>query len=164
MSIENADFNETVGVPGLIFPLVPHSIESGFLQGTKNSGGGFALFAKKGVPGKVWAEMPTVPDETEGAEEGATVPDPDAYFVGIAARTQFDGLGCEGYGQGDQVNVLKKGRLWVRVLGEVLAGQAAYVNDTNFAITATSSGATAITGGVFKSNAADGQLAELEIA
>lgn len=153
MAIETADFNETKGLPGLIFPHVPHSIESGFLQDSKSAGGGFALFAKVGEPGKVWAEKP---EAGEGEEE--------AYFIGIAARTNFDGLGCAGYEAGDQVNVLKKGRLWVRVLGEVIAGQPAYVNDTNFAITATSSGATAIAGGVFKSNAADGQLAELEIA
>jgi hypothetical protein len=69
-----------------------------------------------------------------------------------------------GYGQGDQVNVLKKGRVWVKVSGEVLAGQAAYINNSSGKITASSSSATAITGGVFKSNAADGRLAQLEIA
>ena len=147
MAIENADLNETKGLPGLIFPHVPHSIESGIMQDSKNAGGGFALFAKQGEPGKIWSQKP----------EGGS-------FIGIACRTNFDGLGFAGYDVGDQVNVLKKGRVWVRVLGEVKAGKAAYVNDTNFAITATSAGATAIAGGVFKSNAADGQLAELEIA
>lgn len=147
MAIENADFNETKGLPGLLFPHVPHSIESGFMQDSKNAGGGFALFAKQGEPGKIWSKKPV-----------------SGSFIGIACRTNFDGLGCAGYDVGDQVNVLKKGRVWVRVLGEVKAGQAAYVNDTNFAITATSTGATAIAGGVFKSNAADGKLAELEIA
>ena len=52
----------------------------------------------------------------------------------------------------------------VKVSGEVLAGQAAYVNNSSGKITASSSSATAITGGVFKSNAADGRLAQLEIA
>lgn len=163
MAIPTEDFSETVGLPGLIFPFVPHSIETGLLQDDKEAGGGFPLFAKKGVEDKVWAEKPTVADESEGAEEGATVADPEAYFVGIAVRTHMD---ChdDGYSKGDHINVLKKGRLWVRVLGEVLAGQPAYVNDTNYAITATSEGGTAIPGGVFKTNAADGKLAQLEIA
>lgn len=146
MSIENADFNETQGIPGLLFPFVPHSIESGFMQDSKNAGGGFALYGKTGEPGKVWATKP---------DGGA--------FIGIACRTNFDALGCVGYEIGDQVNVLKKGRLWVRVSGQVQAGQAAYITDAG-AFTATSTDNTAITGGVFKSNAADGALAELEIA
>lgn len=64
---------------------------------------------------------------------------------------------------GDTVNVIKKGRFYVQVLGQVQAGEAAYINNSNNGITATSSGATAIPGGVFKSNANDGELAELEI-
>lgn len=146
MSIENADFNETKGIPGLLFPFVPHSIESGFMQDSKNAGGGFALYAVQGKPGKVWATKP----------DGGS-------FIGIACRTNFDALGCVGYEVGDQVNVLKKGRLWVRVSGQVQAGQAAYITGAG-AFTATSTSNTAITGGVFKSNAADGALAELEIA
>ena len=78
-------------------------------------------------------------------------------------RTKFD---ChdEGYAKGDHVNVLKKGRVWVRVLGEVLSGQPAYVNTTNNGITAAATGNTAIPGGTFKTSAADGKLAQLEIA
>lgn len=254
MAISSQDFNETVGLPGLIFPFVPHSIETGLLMDSKEAGGGFPLFSVVGQPDKVWAEKPqsseavarvvevdvggtvaegdkfsvsindtkyevtaesgddaadvagdlataisaddnygatsssgkvTITAKTAGAAANADVftvaktstagtiaktektEGADATlggtFVGIAARTRQD---ChdEGYAAGDHINVLKKGRTWVRVLGEVLAGQAAYVNDTNFAITATSDGATAIAGGVFKTNAADGELAQLEIA
>lgn len=81
-------------------------------------------------------------------------------FIGIAQRTMFN----DSYKAGMTVNVLKKGRIWVRVLGEVVSGDAAYVNNTNNAFTATSTDGTAIVGGTFKSDAADGGLAELEIA
>ena len=255
MAIESADFNETKGLPGLIFPHVPHSIESGFMQDTKSAGGGFPVFAVQGQPGKVWATKPGSSDAVARVVEvtvGGTVAENDKYsvtigstkyevtagngdtasdvatalatavdadtnygasassdkvtitastagaaanadvfvvatdsaagtiaknnktagsdavsggtFLGIAARTNFDGLGCCGYEVGDQVNVLKKGRLWVRVKDAVQAGQSAYVTDSGAEFTASSSSATAITGGVFKSNASEGQLAELEIA
>ena len=60
------------------------------------------------------------------------------------------------------MNVVKKGRIQVKVSGEVLANQAAYVDDEgNFS--ADDSG-TAIAGGVFKSNSAANGIAELEIA
>lgn len=146
MAISKEDFNETIGLPGLIFPHVPHSIETGTLQEDKEAGGGFPLWAKKGEDGKVYA----------------TKPESDGYLAGIAARTRFD---ChdEGYSAGDEVGVLKKGRLWVRALGEVLSGQPAYVNDTNNGITATAEGATAIPGGSFKTAGTDGKLVQLEI-
>ena len=58
-------------------------------------------------------------------------------FIGIAQRTMFN----DSYKAGMTVNVLKKD-----------------------AFTATSTGGTQIVGGTFKSDAADGGLAELEIA
>ena len=42
-----------VGAPGLLFPFVLHSIETGILQDSKDSEGGLALWGKKGEPGKV---------------------------------------------------------------------------------------------------------------
>ena len=146
--VQNAEeFEGMEGLPGLLFPFVPHSIESGILQDSKDEMGGFPVYSVQGQPGKVWATKPA---------SGGT-------FLGIASFTTADCMHL-GYGQGDQVNVLKKGRVWVKVSGEVLAGQAAYVNNSSGKITASSSSATAITGGVFKSNAADGRLAQLEIA
>lgn len=147
MAIQTEDFNETVGLPGLIFPHVPHSIETGIIQDERESGGGFPLWGKKGEDGKVYSAKP----------------ESDGFLLGIAARTRLDALD-EGYSAGDIVNVLKKGRVWVRVLGEVISGSAAYVNDSNNGITASSAGATAIEGGTFKTGAADGKLAQLEIA
>lgn len=134
-----------VGAPGLVFPFVTHSIETGVMQQDKDSEGGFPLWIKTGEAGeagKVYVDKP---------ENGK--------FLGIAQRTLFN----DSYKTGMTVNVLKKGRLWVRVLGEVKAGDDAYVNDTNNAFTATATGGTQIPGGVFKSDAADGELAELEI-
>lgn len=131
-----------VGAPGLLFPFVLHSIETGILQDSKDSEGGFALWGKNGEPGKVYAAKPAS----------------DGILLGIAQRTTV----CDGYDEGDAVNVVKKGRVWVKVKGEVRAGQTAYVDDVSGLPTATAG--TAITGGYFKSNAQDGELAELEIA
>ena len=253
--------NDNKGLPGLLFPFVPHSIESAFLQDSKEEIGGFPVYSCQGVPGKVWATKPASVDAvkrsltvtvagtvaqgdkysitigttkyevTVGATETAaaaasalvsaitdastgdqvftatsaegvvtltakeygsapnavvitadktssagtiTVQDEadqtkgvDAVaggvYAGIVAFTTADALAM-GYENGDLVNVLKKGRLWVKVSGEVLAGQAAYINNSTGKITANSSSATAIAGGVFKSNAANGMIAELEIA
>ena len=131
-----------VGAPGLLFPFVLHSIETGILQDSKDSEGGFALWGKTGEPGKVYAAKPAS----------------DGILLGIAQRTTV----CDGYDEGDAVNVVKKGRVWVKVKGEVMAGQPAYVDDVSGLPTATAG--TAITGGYFKSNAQNGELAELEIA
>ena len=131
-----------VGAPGLLFPFVLHSIETGILQDSKDSEGGFALWGKKGEPGKVYAAKPAS----------------DGILLGIAQRTTV----CDGYDEGDAVNVVKKGRVWVKVKGEVMAGQPAYVDDVSGLPTATAG--TAITGGYFKYNAQNGELAELEIA
>lgn len=253
--------NELKGLPGLLFPFVPHSIETGILQDTCDEMGGFPVYSVQGEQGKVWAANPasvnavkraltvtiagtvaqgdkysitigtTKYEITVGATEtaaaaasalvsaitDASTGDPtftaandngvvtltakeygsaansvvvtadrtstagtitvqaagsqtkgvDAVaggvFAGIASFTTAEMMHL-GYEKGDHVNVLKKGRLWVKVSGEVLAGQAAYVNNSSGKITASSSSATAISGGVFKSNAADGQIAELEIA
>lgn len=255
--------NDNKGLPGLLFPFVPHSIESAFLQDSKEEIGGFPVYSQQGMPGKVWATKPasvdavkrsltvtiagtvaqsdkysitigtkkyevTVgasPDNTATAAASALVSaitdastgdeiftatsssgvvtltaknygsapnavsitadkestagtitvqaagsqtagvdgEPGGVFAGIAAFTTADALAM-GYEAGDMVNVLKKGRLWVKVSGEVLSGQSAYINNSTGLITANSSSATAIAGGVFKSNAANGMIAELEIA
>lgn len=253
--VQNAEeFNGQPGLPGLIYPFVPHSIETGVLQDDKDEMGGFPLYAVKGQPGKVWASKPASAEAVARVVEvtvGGTVAENDKFsvsiagtkyevtadsddtasdvagklataidananygasassgkvtitastagaarnadqfivgkestsgtieknektagadaveggtFVGIAAYTTADCMNL-GYGKGDTVNVLKKGRVFVKVSGEVLAGQAAYINNSTGKITASSSSATAIAGGVFKSNASDGTLAELEIA
>lgn len=254
MAFENQP--NAIAAPGLMFPFVAHSIETGIMQEDKDSEGGFVLWAKKGVPGqagKVYVNKPqgseavarvleyaptlttaavgtvtvkkgedtvatasTTADSTvatllsaiasawdadsgytatatetkltitagtagsaanadvftveasDGIEISGSVTQKTAgadaesagTFLGIAVRTLYN----DSYPTGSRVNVLKKGRLCVRVLGEVLSGDDAYVNDTNNAITAASTGGTRIPGGTFKSDAADGQLAELEIA
>lgn len=249
-----AEMNEGKGLPGLLFPFVPHSIETGTLQDNKDEMGGFPLYAVEGKPGKVWATKPASSDAVARVVEveiGGTVAEGDKFsvsingtkyevtapstptaagiatalatavsadanygasassgkvtvtastagaaanadvfvaattstagtiaktektagadavaggaFIGIASFTTADTMHL-GYEAGDCVNVLKKGRLWVKVAGEVLAGQAAYINNSTGKITASSSSATAIAGGVFKSNASDGTIAELEIA
>ena len=255
MAFETTPFG-AIAAPGLAFPFVTHSIETGILQEDKDSEGGGALWAKKGVPGeagKVYVNQPagseavarvlelepvmttastgtvsvkvdgetvatasvtsestvatlltalasawnsesdytaeasetklTITAKTAGAEANADVfsaeysedcgfggdvnqvtagasAESAGVFIGIAQRTMFN----DSYKAGMTVNVLKKGRIWVRVLGEVVSGDAAYVNNTNNAFTATSTDGTAIVGGTFKSDAADGGLAELEIA
>lgn len=136
--------NSKAGAPGLLFPLVTSSIETGVMKEAKDAEGGFPLYGKKG--------------DALGCY--VTKPSEDGYLKGFALRT----LRNDKYDEGDTVNVIKKGRFYVKVLGQVVSGEAAYVNDTNNGITATASGATAIPGGVFKSNANDGELAELEIA
>ncbi len=140
--------NTTLGRPGLLFPFVNHSVETGIIQEDVDSEGGFALWGKKGEPGKVYA----------------TKPASDGVLLGVCQRTTV----CDGYSEGDAVNVVKKGRVWVNVKGEVLAGQPANIDDNTglptSAATAEKATVTAISGGVFKSNAADGALAELEIA
>lgn len=249
-----AEMNEGKGLPGLLFPFVPHSIETGILQDNKDEMGGFPLYAVEGKPGKVWAAKPSSSEAVARVVEvtvGGTVAENDKFsvtiagtkyevtadsddaaadvagklataidadanygasassakvtvtastagaaanydvfvvaatstsgtiaktektagadavaggvFIGIASFTTADTMHL-GYEAGDCVNVLKKGRLWVKVAGEVLAGQAAYINNSTGKITASSSSATAIAGGVFKSNASDGTIAELEIA
>lgn len=255
------EINETKGLPGLIFPFVPHSIESAFLQDSKEEIGGFPVYSVQGQPNKVWATKPASVDavkrsltvtiagtvatsdkysitigtkkyevtvgETQTATAAAsalvsaitdastgdevftatsaegvvtitakeygsapnavaitadktstagTITVQDAadqtkgvdavaggVYAGFASFTTADAQNM-GYENGDVVNVLKKGRLWVKVAGEVLAGQSAYINNSTGKVTANSSSATAIAGGVFKSNASDGMIAELEIA
>lgn len=250
----SAEMKAGKGLPGLIFPFVPHSIETGTLQDTKDEMGGFPLYAVQGQPGKVWATKPASAEAVARVVEveiGGTVAEGDKYsvsiagtkyevtapstptaagiatalasavaaddnygatassgkvtitastagaarnadqfivgkestagtieknektagadaveggtFIGIASFTTAEMMNL-GYEKGDHVNVLKKGRLYVKVSGEVLAGQAAYINNSSGKITANSSSAIAIAGGVFKSNASDGTLAELEIA
>lgn len=253
--VQNAEeFNGQPGLPGLIYPFVPHSIETGVLQDDKDEMGGFPVYSVVGNPGKVWATKPASAEAVARVVEvtvGGTVAENDKFsvsiagtkyevtadsddtasdvagklataidananygasassgkvtitastagaarnadqfivgkestsgtieknektagadaveggtFIGIAAYTTADCMNL-GYGKGDTVNVLKKGRVFVKVSGEVLAGQAAYINNSTGKITASSSSATAIAGGVFKSNASDGTLAELEIA
>lgn len=134
--------NSKIGAPGLLFPLVQSSIESGVMAEAKDAEGGFPLYGKVGEPLKCYVAKPE-----------------DGFLKGFALRT----LRNDKYDVGDTVNVIKKGRFYVQVLGQVQAGEAAYINNSNNGITATSSGATAIPGGVFKSNANDGELAELEI-
>ena len=242
MAFETTPFG-AIAAPGLAFPFVTHSIETGILQEDKDSEGGFALWAKKGVAGeagKVYVNQPagseavarvlelepvmttastgtvsvkvdgetvatasvtsestvatlltalasawnsdsdytaeasetklTITAKTAGAEANADVfsaeysedcgfggdvnqvtagasAESAGVFIGIAQRTMFN----DSYKAGMTVNVLKK-------------GDAAYVNNTNNAFTATSTGGTQIVGGTFKSDAADGGLAELEIA
>lgn len=107
MSFENQ--HGMKGAPGLAFPCVTHSIETGVMQQDKDSEGGFVLWIKTGEAGeagKVYVDKP---------ENGA--------FLGIAQRTLYN----DSYKAGMTVNVLKKGRLYVRVLGEVKAGDSAYV-------------------------------------
>ena len=231
MAFETTPFG-AIAAPGLAFPFVTHSIETGILQEDKDSEGGFALWAKKGVAGeagKVYVNQPagseavarvlelepvmttastgtvsvkvdgetvatasvtsestvatlltalasawnsesdytaeasetklTITAKTAGAEANADVfsaeysedcgfggdvnqvtagasAESAGVFIGIAQRTMFN----DSYKAGMTVNVLKKGR------------------------TATSTGGTQIVGGTFKSDAADGGLAELEIA
>lgn len=253
--VQNAEeFNGQPGLPGLIYPFVPHSSETGVLQDDKDEMGGFPVYSVVGNPGKVWATKPASAEAVARVVEvtvGGTVAENDKFsvtiagtkyevtadsddtasdvagklataidananygasassgkvtvtastagaarnadqfivgkesaagtieknektagadaveggtFIGIAAYTTADCMNL-GYGNGDTVNVLKKGRVFVKVSGEVLAGQAAYINNSTGKITASSSSATAIAGGVFKSNASDGTLAELEIA
>ena len=253
--------NSEKGLPGLLFPFVPHSIETGILQDTCDEFGGFPVYSVQGEKGKVWASKPAevnavkrsltvtvagtvaqgdkysitigtkkyeitvgatetaaaaasalvsaITDASTGdevftatssegvvtitAKEYGSAPNEVAItadkestagtitvqaaasqtkgvdgqaggvFIGIVSFTTAEMMHL-GYGIGDHVNVLKKGRVWVKVAGEVLAGHAAYVNNSTGKITANSSSATAISGGVFKSNASDGSLAELEIA
>ncbi len=145
--------NATLGAPGLLFPFVLHSIEGGILQDSKDMEGGFALWGKKGEPGKVWAARPQVADGASGTKD-----DPDSFLAGLCQRTTVSG----GYDEGDAVNVVKKGRIWVKVKGAVTSGADAYVGADGLP-TASSTSTTAISGGKFKSNATDGQLAELEI-
>lgn len=249
-----AEMNEGKGLPGLLFPFVPHSIETGILQDSKDEMGGFPVYSVVGNQGKVWAAKPASADAVARVVEvtiGGTVAQSDKFsvtiagtkyevtagsgddasdvatalatavaadanygatsstgkvtitassagaarnadqflvaktseagtieknektagadavaggtFAGIASFTTAEMMHL-GYEKGDHVNVLKKGRVWVKVAGEVLAGQTAYINDSTGKITASSSSATAIAGGVFKSNASDGTIAELEIA
>lgn len=94
-------------------------------------------------------------EKTAGADAVA-----GGAFIGIAIRKNT----CDSYAAGDVINVLRKGRIWVKVSGEALSEQAAYINNSSGNITANSSSATAISGGVFKSNAADGKLVQLELA
>lgn len=143
MSFEAFEKSETQnGAPGLLFPYSHAKVDSGIIQEDKDSEGGFVLFEKQGEPGKFYV--------TGG--EGKV-------FAGIAKRvTTRD---C--YVKGDPISCIRKGKLWVRVLGEVLSTNQAYFNSTNYALTATSSGATQIPGGKFTSNAADKGLAELVI-
>lgn len=134
-------FIDTKGEPGLLFPFVAHSIETGVLQDAKEQAGGFALWGKEGEVGKVYATKP-----------GSGV------FLGIAQLT----TGRDEYAAGDIVNVVKKGRVWVKVSAEVQANQAAYVDDDgNFSAVTTG---TAIAGATFKTNATANGIAELEIA
>ena len=60
MAFETTPFG-AIAAPGLAFPFVTHSIETGILQEDKDSEGGFALWAKKGVAGeagKVYVNQP----------------------------------------------------------------------------------------------------------
>ena len=61
--VQNAEeFDGMEGLPGLLFPFVPHSIESGILQDTKDEMGGFPVYSVTGKPGKVWATKPASAD------------------------------------------------------------------------------------------------------
>ena len=60
MAFETTPFG-AIAAPGLAFPFVTHSIETGILQEDKDSEGGFALWAKTGAAGeagKVYVNKP----------------------------------------------------------------------------------------------------------
>ena len=63
---------DTIGVPGLLFPFVTHSIETGIIQADKAEKGGFGLWGKIGEPGKVYPAKPAS----------------DSVLLGIAQFTQ----------------------------------------------------------------------------
>lgn len=126
------------GAPGLIFNTVPHVVENGIIKADKNSEGGFVCFRKIGDANGVYLASGD-----------------DKVFAGIALRV----TGRDEYKSGDPCSVIVKGKVWVRVLGEVTAHSDAYYNSTNYSITATSVDGVKI--GKFTSNATDGGLAEL---
>lgn len=137
------DLSNGNAAPGLIWEGVPSVVETGLLKEDKNSEGGFVLWGKEG----------------EGDNVYITKPSDGAYFKGIAVRKTVQ----SSFEAGDTIGVMKKGRIWVKALGECLSGQKAYISNANNGITAASTDGTEIVGGTFTSNAADGQLVELEI-
>lgn len=137
------DLSNGSAAPGLIWEGIPSVVETGILQEDKNSEGGFVLWGKEGEGDKVYIAKPS---------DGA-------YFKGIAIRKTVQ----SSFEAGDTVGVMKKGRISVKALGECLSGQKAYISNANNGITAASTDGTEIVGGKFTSNAADGQLVELEI-
>lgn len=135
------EFGNDIGLEGQIYPFVPNSIETGFIQAAKDSIGGFGLWTKAGEPGKVY---PTKPE--------------NGIFVGLAQYTSIN----DTYEAGDIVNVMKKGRMFVKTAAEASAGNAVYITSAG-AITSASSGNDAIAGATFKTNGAAGALVEIEI-
>ena len=86
--VQNAEeFDGMEGLPGLLFPFVPHSIESGLLQDSKDEMGGFPLYAVVGQHGKVWATKPASAVAVARVVEvtvGGTVAENDKYSVTVA--------------------------------------------------------------------------------
>lgn len=140
------EFGCDVGAEGQVFPFVPNSIETGFIQAAKDAAGGFGLWGVKGEPGKVYPAKPT----GESADNG--------YFLGFAQLTTVN----EGYEIGDIINVMKKGRMIVKTAAQASAGAAVYVTDAG-AVTSASSNNTAVSGATFKTNASANGLVEIEI-
>ena len=86
--VQNAEeFEGMEGLPGLLFPFVPHSIESGILQDSKDEMGGFPVYSVVGNPGKVWATKPASAEAVARVVEvtvGGTVARSDKFSVTIA--------------------------------------------------------------------------------
>ena len=81
------DTTETIAAPGLVWPYIDPRVDTGVLQDDKASEGGFALFALKGQPGKVWATKPASAEAVARVVEvtvGGTVAENDKYSVTIA--------------------------------------------------------------------------------
>lgn len=95
-----------------------------------------------------------VADTTAGSDAVA-----GGYFKGIAQRTTC----MDGFVAGEDVNVVRKGQIWVTVSGEVLDGKPAYLG-SDYAWTADSEGTLAVAGATFKTSASDGGLAVVELA
>ncbi|APH54869.1 Hypothetical protein GbCGDNIH9_1580 [Granulibacter bethesdensis] len=90
-----------------------------------------------------------------------------ARFLGIALAVHtvpaLMGQAVDTYPAGSPLSVLNKGVIWVRVAASVSAGAAAYLTSAG-AITASSSGNTAIPNATFDTSAPAGGLARLRLS
>lgn len=154
MAFEANEFGRSVAAPGLVFADQPYTNESHVMGKVTVSGteygadvsaeGGFAVFAKPGEDVKVFS----------------VAPGDSGYFLGIAQRV----VNRDSYPIGTPVNVITKGRVWVKVYEAVESGTVVGLGSSGFGKPhATTAANTDLSNATYRTSAAANGYAVVEL-
>ena len=109
MAFESNEYGRSEAANGLLIPNQPTTVLTGIMQEDVPLEGGFPLWGKLGEGDKCWA----------------TKPESDSFFKGIAQRITIR----DEYYKADNVSIVAKGAIWVKVAETVKSGQEAKISE-----------------------------------